>query len=223
MTQSAAHLAWIQIHQPADTRSAVHRFQQAAVELLEEDGWEEASIEEIARRAGSSPSAFRARFRDKDALLRSVHERFLAESRATADAVLAPERWEGCTIQEIIREAVAFSVQLYREREGQLRAFFAHSATDPSFRERLLEQSQHVAELLRKLILQRRKELLHPAPAVAAEFTTRLIQGMLGGRIIRGENGESGSIKLSDEQITTELIHAVLAYLGVFGTGSWDS
>ncbi len=223
MTQPATGFAWVRTPKRARSRPGHERFYTAAGELLAEGSWEKSSVEEIARRAGSTIPAFHARFRDKETLLRGLHERFIAEAVATADAVLSVERWQACSITEIIRESVAFTVQIYRERERLIRAFLAYSARSEDFRERSLDLSRHIGELLRKLVLARRRELLHPAPAIAAEFSTRLIHGLLVARTLQGDRGESTGLKLSDEQITTELIHAVLAYLGVFSTDTWDA
>ena len=42
-------------------------------------------------------------------------------------------------------------------------------------------------------------------------------------RTLSGDGSGSGNITLDDEQVTTEMIHAVLAYLGVFSTDTWNS
>lgn len=223
MTQPATNLAWVRTPQRARARGAAERLFAVAEELLEEGSWEQASADEIARRAGSSMPAFHARFRSKEGLLRALHERFIAEAGATSDAVLSLERWDGCSIPEIIRESVAFTVRIYRERERLIRAFIGHSARNEALRERGQDLSRHIGELLRKLVLARRKELLHPAPAIAAEFSSRLIHGLLVARVLNGDAAEGAGIRLTDEQVTTELIHAVLAYLGVFSTDTWDS
>lgn len=224
MTQPATGLAWVRPPQQARSRATLDRLLDAAEQLLAEKGWEECSVTEIVRRAGSSVGAFYSRFKDKDGLFHAIHERFSVEAMATADDILSLERWEGATIPEIIRETVAFTVRTYRERAGLIRAFLVRGAVDDAFRERSLRLRSHIAELLRKLVLARRKELLHPAPAVASEFSVRLIHGLLQARAVIGDlqNG-SGGVRLSDEQITTELVHAVLAYLGVFSTDTWDS
>ena len=223
MTPPATALNWIKTPKPSSSRATAERLQHTAVELLNEGVFEHASAEDIARRAGIQPSAFYARYSDKEALLRVLHESFLADAAAISEAVLAPERWEGCSIPEIIRETVTFVVRTYREREGLIRAFLVRAGMDGEVRERSLAFSQLLGELLRKLILTRRKELLHPAPAIAAEFSILVIHGVLQARALTGDHGESGHIKLTDEQITTELIHAVLAYLGVFSADTWDS
>ena len=223
MTQPATDLAWVRSPKRARSRAAAERFHAVAEELLEEGAWEQASVDEILRLANSSLPAFQARFRDKEGLLRSLHEQFIAEAEATADAVLSLERWQDCSIPEIIRETVAFTVQTYRERERLIRAFLVYSGTSEDFRARSLDLSLHIGELLRKLVLARRKELLHPAPAIAAEFSARLIHGLLVARTLSGDGSGSGNITLDDEQVTTEMIHAVLAYLGVFSTDTWNS
>ncbi len=223
MTQPATSLAWVRPTTQARSKATVDRFHGAAEALLVENSWEQISVERIARQALSSVGAFYTRFADKDALLSSLHERFTREAIATIDAVLSPERWEGHSIPEIIRESVIFTVEIYRDRACLLRAFLVKSATDDDFRDRSMAISRHIGERLRKLILMRRKELLHPAPAIASEFSARLIHGLLTQRVLLRANGDETSIKLSDDQITTELIHAVLAYLGVFTTESLDS
>jgi AcrR family transcriptional regulator len=223
MTQPATSLAWIKTARPARARAGVEHLYAAGEAMLLDSSFEAASIEDITRRAGVSVPTFHAQFHDKNALLRSMHERFIAEAAATSDAVLALERWQGRSIAEVIRETVIFTVGIYRERAPLLRAFMSRVAADEDFRERSLALSLHIGELLRKLVLAHRKELLHPAPAIAAEFSTRLIHGMLQSRTLLGETGEGSNIKLTDDQITTELIHAVLAYLGVFSTEIWDS
>lgn len=223
MTQPATNLTWIKAMRPEQKRDHTESLRDAAEALLIEGAWEQCTVAEIAHRAGVSVSAFGARFRDKDDLLNSLHERFTAEAGATCDAILALERWEGSSIPEIIRETVSFTVSTYRERESLIRAFIGRSATDEAFRQRSLDLSLRIAELLRKLVLARRKELLHPAPAIAAEVSARLIHGLLTSRVLLRENGEGSGIRLNDEQIGTELMHAVLAYLGVFTTDAWDS
>jgi len=215
-------LEWVRPPQQARSRATLDRLLDAAERMLSEKSWEESSVTEIARRAGSSVGAFYSRFPDKDGLLHALHERFVAEAFATTDAVLHPARWEGATIGEIMKATVAFCVQIYRERAGLIRAFMIRASSDPMFRERTLQLRRHMTERLRALILARRKELLHPAPAIAAEFTTRLVHSMLQAQVFLGDTPDPSS-RLSEEQMTTELIYAALAYMGVFGTDALDS
>lgn len=215
-------LEWVRPPRQARSRATLDRLLDAAESMLAEKTWEECSVTEIARRAGSSVGAFYSRFPDKDGLLHALHERFVSEAFATVDAALDPARWNGATIGEIMKETVSFCVEIYHQRAGVIRAFLIRASSDPMFRERTLSLRRHLTERLRALILARRKELLHPAPAIAAEFTTRLVHSMLQAQVFIGDNGEGGS-RLSDEQLRTELIYAALAYMGVFGADLLDS
>ena len=56
------------------------------------------------------------------------------------------------------------------------------------------------------------------APAAAADL---FVAGPIG-EVFLGDSHDSNS-RLSEEQMTTELIYAALAYMGVFGTDALDS
>ena len=72
--------------QPRSERTQ-ERLLRAAEKLILEKGLADASVPEIARRAGSSVGGFYARFPDKDALLRALEERFFArDARARGEA-----------------------------------------------------------------------------------------------------------------------------------------
>ena len=117
---------------------------------------------------------------------------------------------------------VSFTIEIYQQRAGLIRAFLIRASSDPVFRERTLQLRRRLTDRLRALILARRRELLHPAPAIAAEFTTRLVHGVLQAQVFLGDDADNGS-RLSDDQLKTELIYAALAYMGVFSTDALDS
>lgn len=223
MTLPSSDLQWIRPPQRVQRRATLDRLLDAAEQMLATQTWEETSVTEVARQAGSSVGAFYSRFADKDALLHALHERFMAEAFATTDMVLDPERWNDATIADIMKDAVVFTVAIYRERAGLIRAFLIRSSSDPQFRERTLQLRRHLTDRLRALILARRRELLHPAPAIAAEFTMRMVHAMLQASAFIEDVPETSGSRLSDDQMTSELIYATLAYLGVFTQDALDS
>jgi AcrR family transcriptional regulator len=105
-------LVWVRPPQQARSQLTLSRILDASETLLAEKSWEDAGVAEIARRAGSSVGAFYSRFRDKDALLVALHERFVEEAFATSVAALEETRWTGASICEIVRELVAFQVRV---------------------------------------------------------------------------------------------------------------
>ena len=70
-------LEWVTPPQQVRTHATLGKLLDAAESLLDEKSWSEISVAEIAAKADSSVGAFYRRFSDKDALLHSIHERFV--------------------------------------------------------------------------------------------------------------------------------------------------
>src|SRR5262245_21079979 len=107
MTQGS-ELRWIRPPQQARSQETLERLLDAAEHLVGEKGFEDTGVAEVARRAGSSVGAFYARFRDKDALLHALYERYQQQAMATTDAALEPTRWADARIAEILEAVVRF-------------------------------------------------------------------------------------------------------------------
>jgi AcrR family transcriptional regulator len=209
-------LVWVRPPQQARSQLTLSRILDAAESILADKSWEDASVAEIARRAGSSVGAFYTRFPDKDTLLAALHQRFIEEAWATAQVALDEGRWVGASICEVVRELVAFQVRVNDQRRGQLRAFAARAIHDPRFYARAEQLGKMMEERFTKLVVARRHEILHPIPVVAAVFVGRMISAMLLSRLLDPKFVPSG-ISFVDE-----LNHAVLAYLGVFPEDAID-
>jgi len=213
-------LEWVRPPQQARSHLTLGRILDAAEASLREKRWEDASVAEIARRAGSSVGAFYSRFRDKDALLSALHERFVEEAIATADRAMNEERWATASICEIVRELVAFQVRLQDQHAGLWRAIALRATESPEFQARGLRMSKHIDELFARLVVARRHEILHPIPLVAAAFASRLISGVMLQRLFfpLAAGVDSPGVSLVEE-----LSHAALAYLGVFPEDAIDA
>lgn len=207
-------IRWIRPPRQARSAATQQRLLDAAEALIAEKGFADASVVEISRRAGFSVGAFYARFRDKQALLHHLEERFNLEARATIDAALAPERWVGAPISEIAQEVVEFMVQLYRERLGILRELLGRTIADPEVGMRTEQVIHSLCERLHDLLLPRAAEMAHPDPALAARFACRLLLGLLKEAVLFSSHGAYG-VPRSDEKLSHELTRALLGYLGV--------
>ena len=213
-------LEWVRPPRQARSHLTLGRILDAAEALLREKRWEDASVAEIARRAGSSVGAFYSRFRDKDALLSALHERFVEEAIATADTAMNEQRWANASICEIVRELVAFQVRLQDQHAGLWRAMALRATESPEFQARGLRMSRHMEELFTRLVVARRHEILHPVPVVAAAFAGRLIGGVMLQRLLFPVMANLGTPGVS---LVEELSHATLAYLGVFPEDAIDA
>ncbi|MFO0948510.1 MAG: TetR/AcrR family transcriptional regulator [Planctomycetota bacterium] len=212
MAKTTDRLQWVRV--PLQTRSqeSLDRILDAAEAMIAEKGFEPTSVAEIAKRANSSVGAFYGRFREKDDLLRCLHDRFIVQAIATTDAVLDPARWEGSSIADIMAETVPFLVDVFRERRGLLRAFLVRSGVDPEFA-RGEPSNQHLAQKLRALLLARREEIQHPNPALAIDLSLQAILGTLNDLALLGCPDNTG-LKLDDPDLGPELARMVVRYMG---------
>ncbi len=213
-------LEWVRPPRQARSHLTLGRILDAAESLLREKCWEDASVAEIARCAGSSVGAFYSRFRDKDALLTALHERFVEEAIATAEHAMSEQRWAGSSICEIVRELVAFQVRIQDQNAGLGRAIVRRASVNPDYQARSLRLARHIEELFARLVVARRHEILHPVPVVAAAFASRLISGVMLHRLVFPLTASIGSPGAS---LVEELTHAALAYLGVFPEDAIDA
>jgi AcrR family transcriptional regulator len=190
----------------ARSRATLHRFLEAATELLGERRFEEASVAEIARRARSSVGAFYARFPDKEALLAYLNDRLFEQGRAQWEAFLAPQRWEGLGAAEIVTAVVRHIVRKRRTHRGLLRALslYARSRPDPRFAEHAAAANRDVRRMLRDRLLERRQEISQ----------LMLVDGATREAILFGE-ADLLPGKPSDALLARELAAVWLGYLGV--------
>ncbi len=206
-------LQWVRPPRQARSQETLDRILDAAEALVTEKGFEDTPVSEIVQRADSSVGAFYARFHDKDGLLHALYERYYEEAVATADVALAPARWEGARVCELIPVVLRFLVSIYRERHGLMRAFAVRNHTHPEFHARQQRLSHHVIARLGLLVLARRDEITHPDPERATRFALMLVFSALENMILFGEM-RSSLLSFSDADLATELARSTLAYLG---------
>ena len=94
---------------PLQTRSreSLERVLEAGRELLEEEGLEGFTVQEVSRRAKVSIGSIYARAPSKESLLLAVYDRAVGEiGAANAEAFENDERWDGLDARELIERAV---------------------------------------------------------------------------------------------------------------------
>jgi len=215
-TRVASRIQWIRPARQPRSRETLERLLDGAEALIADKGFDDVTVADIAARAGVSVGAVYARFRGKQGVLHCLQDRLVEEAHLTTDAALAPDRWVGAHVDEIVGELIAFLVQIHRERRGVLRELTASTRSEPAMIERKERLVVHVAERLSALLLPRAERISHEDPAQAVAFGLRLVLGTLEQAILFGESGAFG-IPASDEKLAAELTRAFLGYLGVTG------
>lgn len=209
-----ASLRWVRAPQQDRSKRTLERLLDAAEEIIRARGAAALTVPAVAQAARSSVGSFYARFPDKDALLRTLHERACEQSVLTAEAALDPARWQGAKTAEVIRAFVAFAVRLFADRRPMMLAFSAELAGDAGFGERRARTAAGIARALHRLLLPRRAEMRHPDPELAVTMALRMVTGVLEQR-----NGLEAAgvpeVAVADGVLIDELTRSVLRYLDV--------
>jgi AcrR family transcriptional regulator len=205
-------LQWAQpAHQERSQQTLRRLFAAAEAEICDK-GYADASVVEIARRAGCSVGTVYRRFRDKAALLNALDERWGEAFRATMEDAVAPARWEGAPILEILAGYIEFSLNQSHEHAALHRAALIMASREASFAERQMKLAAELHTRLRALLLARKSEIGHPDPALAIEFALEQLRSMLIART--SANPRDGTLfALSDERFLEQALASLSAYL----------
>ncbi|HVP27586.1 MAG TPA: TetR/AcrR family transcriptional regulator [Myxococcota bacterium] len=192
----------------------LERLLDAGATAIAARGFDALTVGDVVRRARSSVGVFYARFADKAALLRCIHQRFCEETLRRFDAAFAPSRWEGASAEAIVRAAVGGLLSVERERRGLVRAFVVAAGHDPGYARRAAQVIEQVARRLRDLLLARREEIAHPDPARAIDFVVWLTIAHLDQGAVYGSIS-TGISRLPHTARVAALSEVALAYLGI--------
>jgi AcrR family transcriptional regulator len=211
-TYRVDNLEWAQpVHQERSQRTLERLFDAAEAEIREK-GYADASVVEIARRAGCSVGTFYRRFRDKTALFHALDKRWGEAFRATMEAAVAPERWTGALILEILTGYIEFSLGQAREHAELHRAAINMASRDARFAERQRKLAAELHARLRALLFARQDEIGHGDPPLAIEFVLEQLRSMLMARL-GAEPLDKTLFASSDEQFIDQALTSVSAYL----------
>jgi len=214
MDSPMLELHWIRPPRQARTQQSLERLLDAAEEMLWDKGFDDIHVSEIARRADTSVAGFYRRFKDKDALLHALHERFSEEAFATADDALAGGRWQGAGIAEVLSGIFPFLITAMQTHEALDRAIYQRALTDGLMRERSRKLTRYVIDRLSGLLIDRTSEIQHPDPELAVRFSLLQAVALLTQHYTVGFH-DVNPTHMSDSVIARELTTTCLAYLGV--------
>ena len=207
-------LHWVRAGQQSRSQKTQESLLDAAAILFSEKGVDATSVADVAARAGCSVGSVYHHFRDKKALLYAVFDRMSEELRATTRDAVAPARWKGASIADILRGYLEFSLEIGRERPDFKRAGLEASRSDPALREHLAELHSELDQGLTELLLARRDEIGHPDPTLATGFVLDQLGSMLETRLDELLMPTQLANR-SDQEFVREALRSACAYLKV--------
>jgi AcrR family transcriptional regulator len=205
-------IEWVRRPRQARSQDTLDRLLDAAQTLLDEGTYADASVQKLVTRARSSVGAFYARFKDKDALLQHLHDRWAEEAIATSDRALLPERWHGVSVEDVVRATVTFVSQDYQHHAGLRREIVRQNHTDRRFRERSQKVAVHVTRAMARLLAERRDEIAVPDVLLAADMCHRIVFSVFD-QALEFVDRPPGLLALPFDALVDEVCRAVLGYL----------
>ena len=191
------------------SRESYERVLAAAHQLLEENGFEGFTVQEVASRAGVSVGAIYERFGNKETLLHTVHAR-LTETILAFDASEAGP--EPAATGELIEVLVRRLATTLGAHQAIVRAFMHIGALDDVIADRgslvIIELGLRFKGALRPRVA----DFSHPDPELALDVAFRIAYSTLARQIMYGALFES-EVDLGWDQLTSELAVVCRCYL----------
>ncbi|HEX2499390.1 MAG TPA: TetR/AcrR family transcriptional regulator, partial [Actinomycetes bacterium] len=202
---------------PRQARSVatLDRIVRAAQELLAERGFDQAAVDDIVARAGSSKGSFYSRFADKEALLAYLGGECLVRAKATWAELLDPERTAGRPLDRVVDEFVRGLVADYRGGDGAvMRALTIEARQRPGgeFQRMTDDLDAHIRDALERLLRARSAEIAHPSPKRAARVGMLMLDATIREAVLFATD-RGGPLGVRDAELRRELTRAYLAYL----------
>lgn len=194
----------------ARSKKALERFLNVAADLLANNSFEEAGIAQIAQLAQSSVGTFYRLLGDKDVLLYAVHARFVEESQAAIDLNIEQLLNSELDAYGRIEAFIRTLIELFRQREGLLRALIRRSSADLQFRQRFHQLNAYIGQAFCRIVLAQPGAIRHPHPGQAADLAGHLLLASMNYYTMTGSLGATAA-----EDIPGELSRLVLSYLQV--------
>lgn len=193
------------------SRASYERVLGAGHALLEENGFEGFTVQEVAARSGVSVGAIYERFGSKESVLRAIHARLMDTMAGDSEAAIDRTPAAG-SVTDAIAGAVGQVARAMQRHRKALRAFMHLGAIDDVISKRGSEASIALSRAFKAIMRPYTGEFGHPEPEVALDVAFRLVYSTLARQVMYGPVFESDR-RLSWKRLTDELAAACAAYL----------
>ena len=179
--------------------------------VIGERGFARTTVEDVAKRAGVSLDVFHAHFTGKGALLRALNDRFVEQMVAAVDASTVPGLWSASRVRDVVEIAVRTILDVVQERQGLVRAFLAHGATDRALSNGLRKIGTHMTERLVAAVASCTDAKSNAASERTVGFSLLLSAGLAHQCILVG--ADWSGVGFTKDEIAEEASRAISAYL----------
>lgn len=203
------------IRPPLQRRSqeSLERLLRAGLDVVQEQGVDGLTLQEVSRRAGVSIGSIYARVPSREALIMAIYEYAMGWTEEERRRQLQRARsLDGLSPRERIQRIVVLEANALLAHADTLRVFMRAAPSNPTIWQRGAEKSQIDADAFRTAILTHRDDVRHPDPELAIDVAWRMVYCTLVRRITHGPRFESER-PVSDAKLVRELARAAADYL----------
>ncbi|MBV9367837.1 MAG: TetR/AcrR family transcriptional regulator [Solirubrobacterales bacterium] len=193
------------------SRESYERVLDAAHALLEENGFEGLTVQEVAARSGVSVGAIYERFGNKETLLRDVHARLMESMLRSGESAGDPAA-SAAGAAAAVAAVVAGMARVMNDNRKALRAFMHLGAVDKVISARGSKASIALSKTFKRALMPYATEFGHPEPEVALDVAFRIAYSTLARQVMYGPVFESDR-RLSWKRLVDEIASACAAYL----------
>jgi len=193
------------------SRESYERVLDAAHALLEENGFEGFTAQEVAARSGVSIGAIYERFGNKEALLQEVHARLMDSMLEAGEAAGDPAAGMA-DAAAAVTAAVTAMARIMNDNRKALRAFMHLGAVDEVISARGSKASIALSKTFKRALKPYAAEFRHPEPDMALDVAFRIAYSTLARQVMYGPVFESDR-RLGWKRLVDELGAACAAYL----------
>ncbi|MBV8946334.1 MAG: TetR/AcrR family transcriptional regulator [Solirubrobacterales bacterium] len=193
------------------SRESYERVLDAAHALLEENGFEGLTVQEVAARSGVSVGAIYERFGNKETLLRDVHARLMESMLQSGESAGDPAA-SAAGAAAAVAAVVAGMARVMNDNRKALRAFMHLGAVDEVISARGSKASIALSKTFKRALMPYATEFGHPEPEVALDVAFRIAYSTLARQVMYGPVFESDR-RLSWKRLVDEIASACAAYL----------
>lgn len=200
------------------SRASLQRMLDAAEKVIARHGLQGATLQRIARLAGTSSANVYRRFRDKDALMAAVFQRLTERSAAATEAQIDPDVVRPMGLAKFARTVIEGMIRGFRADAGLSRAAVQYSEQhwEVDFVRRARASEARSFQMMVDTFLVWRDQIKHPDPARAVRFAFIMVALELRELILFGRTRTFEQVlPLDDEVLRQELPRMFLRYLGV--------
>jgi AcrR family transcriptional regulator len=202
----------VQPPQQERSRASFERVLEAGTELLEEEGWDGFTLAEVSRRAGVSIGSIYARVKSKDDLFHAIHERHVARIADEHVRLADLDEWRPLPTRTLVCDVVRELGEIFRSNDRILRVIMHRGIVDGVVAARSSAGASQFADWVERLLLERRKEIVHDDPDTAVDVAFRMAWATFARQIMYGPTFESRRF-IEWDRLVDEVGSACATYL----------